>query len=75
MRHISEIKIDNGIPTLYVKGEPFLALAGEIHNSSASSLHFMEEKVWPGLKGLHMNSVIVPIYWETIEPAEGVYNY
>jgi hypothetical protein len=72
---ISSIKLDNGIPTLYVKGEPFFALAGEIHNSSASNLKYMDEKVWPNLRGLNMNSVIVPLYWETLEPEEGVYCY
>ena len=35
---IPEIRKDGGIATLYVKGEPFFALSGEIHNSSASSL-------------------------------------
>lgn len=73
MNQIPVIKNDKGIPTLYVNGEPFLALSGEIHNSSASSLEYMEKEVWPKLEGLHMNSVIVPLYWETIEPEEGVY--
>lgn len=73
MSHIPMIKEDRGIPTLYVKGEPFLALSGEIHNSSSSSLEYMEKEVWPKLEDLHMNSVIVPLFWETIEPEEGVY--
>lgn len=75
MSNIPEIRNDNGIPTLYVHEEQFLALSGEIHNSSASDLIYMEQKVWPNLKGMHMNSVIVPLYWETIEPVEGEYNY
>ena len=72
---IPEIKELNGIPTLYVQGEPYFALSGEIHNSSASSLKYMEKEVWPKLKGLNMNSVIVPIYWEVIEPVEGEFHY
>lgn len=75
MHDIPVIKNDNGIPTLYVKGEPFLALAGEIHNSAASSLEYMEKQVWPNLEGLNMNSVIAPLYWETIEPEEGNYRF
>lgn len=75
MRNIPMINNDNGIPTLYVKGSPFFALSGEIHNSSSSSLEYMEEKVWPALKGLNMNSVILPLYWETIESVEGEYNF
>lgn len=73
---IPEIKKDEkGIKTLYVKGEPFFCLAGELHNSSASSLSYMEKEIWPNLKGLNMNSVIVPLYWECIEPEEGKYDF
>ncbi len=75
MTDIPRIENDRGIPTLYVKGEPFLALSGEIHNSGSSNLQFMEKEVWPKLKGLNMNSVIVPLYWETIEPVEGEYDF
>ncbi len=71
MSNIPVIKKDRGIPTLYVKDEPFLALSGEIHNSGSSCLTYMEEEVWPQLKRLNMNSVIVPLYWETIESVEG----
>ncbi len=35
MNKISEVKIDRGIPTLYVAGKPFQAFAGEVHNSAA----------------------------------------
>ncbi len=75
MANIPAIKNDNGIPTLYVKDVPFFALSGEIHNSSSSSLQYMESEIWPKLKGLHMNSLIVPLYWETIEPQEGEYHF
>lgn len=67
------IRNEKGIPTLYVKGTPFLALSGEIHNSSSSNLEYMNTEVWPKLKDLNMNSVIVPLYWEMIEPTEGEY--
>lgn len=29
---IAEVKIDEGLPTLYVDGQPFQAFAGEVHN-------------------------------------------
>lgn len=60
---------------LYVDGKPFFMRSGEIHNSSSSSLRYMEDKVWPALRGCHMNSLIVPIYWECIEPEEGVFDF
>lgn len=72
---IPEIRKDGRISTLYVKGEPFFALSGEIHNSSASSLDYMEEHVWKQVEDMHLNSLIVPLYWETIEPEEGQYDF
>ena len=72
---IPEIRMDRGIPTLYVNDKPFFARCGELHNSSSSSLEYMEEHVWPNLKDLHMNSVIAPIYWELIEPLEGEFRF
>lgn len=72
---IPQIREDRGIPTLYVKGRPFIALAGEVHNSSSASLTYMEQKVWPYLEGMHLNTLVVPIAWETIEPEEGSYDF
>ena len=66
---------DRGIPTLYVNDAPFFCRSGEIHNSSASSLEFLEKEVWPHLRGLNLNSVIAPLYWELIEPVEGSYDF
>ncbi len=60
---------------LYVDGRPFFLRSGEVHNSSASDLQYMREKVWPALENRHMNSLIVPVYWECLEPEEGVFDY
>lgn len=72
---LPEIRKHNGIETLFVNNEPFIILGGEIHNSSASNLQFMEDNVWPNLAELHMNTVLVPIYWEQLEKVEGVFDY
>ena len=66
---------ERGILTLYVHEKPFFMRSGEIHNSSASDPRFLEDKLWPALRGLNMNSVIVPLYWELIEPTEGSYDF
>ncbi len=66
---------ERGIPTLYVNDRPFFCRAGEIHNSSASDLSFAGEKLWPALRGLNMNCVIAPVYWELIEETEGAYDF
>ncbi|MCL2088837.1 MAG: DUF5597 domain-containing protein [Oscillospiraceae bacterium] len=60
---------------LYVDGRSFLALGGEIRNSSSSNLAYMEEKVWPNVRGLNLNTIIAPVYWELVEPEEGRYDF
>ena len=72
---IPEIRNDKGIPTLYVKGEPFFALSGEIHNSSASSLEYMEEHVWKQIEGMHLNALIVPLYWRRSSRRKGKFDF
>ena len=45
---------------LMVDGQPLVMLAGELHNSSSSSLASMEP-IWPRLAGLNLNTVIASI--------------
>jgi len=59
---------------LIVDGAPFLMLSGELHNSSSSSLAYMEP-IWPRLAALGLNTVVTPLSWELIEPEEGKYDY
>jgi Beta-galactosidase len=66
---------EDGVYNLYVDGKPYIALAGEIHNSSASNLTYMKDKVWPNLKELHLNTVVLPVYWELIEPEQGQFDF
>lgn len=72
---LPEVKSLNGIPTLFVDGAPFVALSGEVHNSSSSSPEYMLEKVWPNIENLNLNSLIVPVMWEQIEAEEGVFDF
>lgn len=74
-RSIPHLETVHGIRSLIVDGQPFLALGGELHNSSASSLEYLEEKVWPFLRGLHLNTVICPVYWELCEPRPGGFDF
>lgn len=68
------LKQANGRTQLIVNGKPFLSLAGELHNSSSSSLVYME-RLWPGLQQLNLNTVLAPVSWELIEPEEGKFDF
>lgn len=74
MSHIPYLTKDGRI-TLMVDDQPFLILGGEVHNSSASDLNHMKERVWPGLQELGGNGYLVPVYWECIEPEPGKYDF
>ena len=59
---------------LIVDDKPFLVLAGELGNSSSSGLEYMRP-VWPKLAALKLNTVLIPVYWELIEPVEGKFDF
>lgn len=75
MAQIPYLEGTGKLTTLYVDGKPFHARSGEIHNSSSSSLQYMDECVWPALRGMNMNCVVAPIFWECVEPQEGVFDF
>ncbi len=64
----------HGATQLIVDGKPFLMRAGELENSSASSLPFLD-KLWPRLKAMHLNTLIAPVYWNLVEPREGHFDF
>ena len=64
----------NGHPVLLVDGKPFIMLAGEVHNSSSSSLAYMEQ-VWEKAEALGMNCLLLPVTWELTEPEEGKFDF
>ena len=59
---------------LIVDDKPFLILGGELGNSSFTSLEYMDP-IWPKLKAMNMNTVLAPVYWELIEPAEDKFDF
>jgi Domain of unknown function (DUF5597)/Glycosyl hydrolases family 35 len=59
---------------LIVDGKPFLILGAEIHNSSSSSLAYMQPE-WPRLAAMGLNTVLTPVSWELVEPTEGKFDF
>ena len=59
---------------LIINKKPFMMLAGELGNSSASSADYMN-RIWPQLRKMHLNTVLVPVYWELMEPEEDVFDF
>lgn len=59
---------------LIVNGQPFLVLAGELHNSSATSPAYLKP-IWKKLVDMHLNTVLAAITWELTEPEEGKYDF
>jgi beta-galactosidase GanA len=59
---------------LIVDNKPFLVLGGELGNSSSSDLEYMRP-IWSKLAAMNLNTVLVPIYWELIEPSEGKFDF
>ena len=71
---IPHLRKQGSATQLLVDGQPFLILGGELHNSSASSLEYMEP-IWGRMVDLHINTVLLPISWELLEPEEGSFDF
>lgn len=65
----------NGHATqLIVDGKPYLVLAGELGNSSAGTAE-QADTILPKLARMHLNTVLMPVAWEQIEPTEGAWDF
>ena len=59
---------------LIVDGKPFLALAGELLNNSATGVEHMKP-IWPKLVESKFNTVLAGVSWAQIEPQEGKFDF
>ena len=74
LESIPHLRKQGSATQLIIKGQPYLIIGGELHNSSASSLAFMEP-VWERMTALHLNTVLAVVSWELIEPEEGQFDF
>ena len=68
------IEFNNGAGQLIVNGQPFLILGGELGNSSAGTAG-QADSIVPKLASMHVNTILVPVAWEQIEPQEGEFDF
>ena len=59
---------------LIVHGSPFLIRGGELGNSSAGTAA-QADHILPEMSRLHLNTVLMPVAWEQLEPREGSFDF
>ncbi|MCD8283093.1 MAG: DUF5597 domain-containing protein [Prevotella sp.] len=70
----SSLRTAGGVSSLYIGDEPFLVLGGELGNSSATCEEDIA-RIFPRLRRMGLNTVLVPAYWDLTEPEEGVFDF
>ena len=68
------LETTNNRTRLMVHDKPFLILGGELGNSAASARAYMQP-IWSKLKAMHLNTVLMPVYWELMEPEENKFDF
>ncbi|WP_158543488.1 DUF5597 domain-containing protein [Dyella solisilvae] len=71
---LPRVRLEGGASQLIVDGKPFLILGGELGNSSAGA-EAQADTVLPHLASLHVNTALVPVAWDQLEPQEGSYDF
>jgi beta-galactosidase GanA len=71
---LPHIKMEKGTGQLIVNGQPFLILGGELGNSSAGTAA-QADLIVPKLASMHVNTILMPVAWEQIEPKEGSFDF
>ncbi|THG31650.1 DUF5597 domain-containing protein [Naasia lichenicola] len=73
MTELPHLERVGGHTRLMVDGSPFLAIGGELHNSSSSDAAYMQP-VWDRLRGSGYNTVIASVGWDQVEPVQGQFD-
>lgn len=62
-----------GTTRLFVDGVPFLIRGGEVSNSHGEPS--VLAPYWRTFTDMHLNTLVTPVYWDLVEPAEGVFDW
>lgn len=73
-QQLPKVEKKHGTWQMTVDGEPYLMLAGELHNSSTGSSHYMAD-IWQRMAKKNLNTVIAAVSWELVEPEEGKFDF
>ncbi|KAM0228790.1 hypothetical protein ACHAP5_011843 [Fusarium lateritium] len=72
--NIPHLEQNENSKQLIVNGRPFLMRAGELQNSSLTSVEYMEP-VWQKMVDTNINTLLGCVPWEMIEPEEDVFDF
>ncbi|MEO6715722.1 MAG: DUF5597 domain-containing protein [Novosphingobium sp.] len=73
-KDLPHLQLNGRATQLMVDGAPYIALAGELHNSNPSSPAYMAP-IWNRLAKNGVQTVIGAASWELVEPEEGRYDF
>jgi hypothetical protein len=71
---LPHLRAENGVPQLMVHGKPLLIRGGELGNSSAGT-PAQADAILPEMARMHLNTVLMPLAWEQVEPEEGNFDF
>ena len=61
-------------PYFISNGKPVFPVGAQVHNSSGYSAEGLDRS-FLALKAMDANTIAIPVYWEVVEPKEGVYDF